>query len=132
MVVLRLAALALVLRLPVETAAAPKKPMHFVVALVDDLGGYNVPWRNPEQRYSFSPRLALLPHWHPPAPLRVHYLSMVCQLLLSEQDGGRPVAARDTGGDAPRALLHVQVRSPHNIALTTHQLCIGVLYCLAC
>ena len=26
------------------------KPKHFVVALVDDLGGYNVPWRNPKQR----------------------------------------------------------------------------------
>ena len=29
-------------------AAAPPSPRHFVVALVDDLGGYNVPWRNPE------------------------------------------------------------------------------------
>lgn len=25
-------------------------PKHFVVALVDDLGGYNVPWRNPLQK----------------------------------------------------------------------------------
>ena len=29
-------------------SAAVAKPKHFVVALVDDLGGYNVPWRNPE------------------------------------------------------------------------------------
>ena len=28
--------------------AALPSPRHFVVALVDDLGGYNVPWRNPE------------------------------------------------------------------------------------
>ena len=31
-------------------AAGSPKPKHFVVALVDDLGGYNVPWRNPKQR----------------------------------------------------------------------------------
>ena len=50
---LRLAALALAIAirlLPAAAAAAVKKPRHFVVALVDDLGGYNVPWRNPEQR----------------------------------------------------------------------------------
>ena len=32
------------------SAATAAKPKHFIVALVDDLGGYNVPWRNPEQR----------------------------------------------------------------------------------
>jgi hypothetical protein len=26
---------------------AGEKPKHFVVALIDDLGGFNVPWRNP-------------------------------------------------------------------------------------
>jgi hypothetical protein len=30
----------------------PAQPKHFVVALIDDLGGYNVPWRNPEQTLS--------------------------------------------------------------------------------
>ena len=34
----------------VPSAATVAKPKHFIVALVDDLGGYNVPWRNPEQR----------------------------------------------------------------------------------
>ena len=34
----------------VASAATAAKPKHFIVALVDDLGGYNVPWRNPEQR----------------------------------------------------------------------------------
>ena len=42
-----LALLALAALRPAPAAAAPK---HFVVALVDDLGGYNVPWRNPEQK----------------------------------------------------------------------------------
>ena len=32
--------------------AVPARPKHFVVALVDDLGGYNVPWRNVEQTMS--------------------------------------------------------------------------------
>ena len=40
--------LALAALRPAPAAAAP--PKHFVVALVDDLGGYNVPWRNPEQK----------------------------------------------------------------------------------
>jgi hypothetical protein len=31
-------------------SSAPTRPKHFVVALVDDLGGYNVPWRNPLQK----------------------------------------------------------------------------------
>ena len=31
-----------------SAAAAAAAPKHFVVTLVDDLGGYNVPWRNPE------------------------------------------------------------------------------------
>ena len=30
--------------------ASAARPKHFIVALVDDLGGYNVPWRNPQQR----------------------------------------------------------------------------------
>jgi arylsulfatase I/J len=33
-------------------AAVPNKPKHFVVALIDDLGGFNVPWRNPGQTMS--------------------------------------------------------------------------------
>lgn len=39
------AIIAIVVGIGVSAAAPPK---HFVVTLVDDLGGYNVPWRNPE------------------------------------------------------------------------------------
>jgi hypothetical protein len=35
-----------------RTSKVPTRPMHFVVALIDDLGGYNVPWRNVEQTRS--------------------------------------------------------------------------------
>jgi arylsulfatase A-like enzyme len=34
----------------VSSAESSARPKHFVVALIDDLGGYNVPWRNPLQK----------------------------------------------------------------------------------
>lgn len=33
-----------------DASGGAEQPKHFVVALIDDLGGYNVPWRNPAQK----------------------------------------------------------------------------------
>jgi arylsulfatase A-like enzyme len=93
------------------------KPKHFVVALVDDLGGYNVPWRNPKQRMADDlmmlsteegMRLENFYTFKYCSPTRSSFLSARFALHVNELNGG----VCDSGGiDLRMKLLPAKLKA---------------------
>ena len=65
-------------------------PKHFIVALVDDLGGYNVPWRNPEQTMSDDILRACPRRWPRRAASTNEWTTRCCPLCLRHLACGQP------------------------------------------